>query len=851
MPRSIALAALLLCGSLLWTMTPQPPKGKGGPPRPATPAASVRPLKDFKVELLYAVPAKSEGSWVNLCTDPKGRLYTSDQYGSLYRVTPPPIGGQPDQTKVEKVNAPIGEAQGLLWAFDSLYVVVNGHGKYASGLYRVTDTDGDEQLDKVELLKRIDGGGEHGPHAVLLTPDGKSLTVVCGNQTRMVGPLAASRVPQHWGEDHLLKRMPDGNGFMAGVLGPGGCIYKVDPAGKSWELLSVGFRNQYDAAFNRQGELFTYDADMEWDFNTPWYRPTRINHVTSGSEFGWRNGAGKWFAHYPDSLGAVVNIGPGSPTGVCFGYGAKFPAKYQEAFFICDWSYGKLYAVHLSPQGSSYKGEIEEFVAGTPLPLTDVVINPHDGAMYFAVGGRKTQSGLYRVTYVGKESTAPSKGDETGAKERALRHSLEAFHGKQDARAVEAAWPYLDHPDRYVRFAARVAVEHQDPASWRERALNEAEAGKAIAALLALARVSAPDPFHRKRSDPPVDEKLKGQVFDALFRLDWAKLNDEQRTDLLRVWHIALNRLGTPSPEVRAALIERFDKVYPAPSREQNAELCALLVYLKAPSVVAKSLKLMAEAPTQEEQMEYARSLRGLDAGWTLPQRQEYFRWFLKAANFKGGNSLGGFLRRMKSDAVATLTAKEKEDLKPILNAKPVTAEPIVGKPRPIVKTYKLDELVSLVEKGVTTKRNYERGRRLFAEAKCFACHRFDGEGGANGPDLTGIAGRFSVKDLLESIVEPSKVISDQYAAVQITTTDGKTVVGRIVNLHNDNYSINTDMLDPNALTNVRRGRIETMETSKLSMMPEGLLNVLHEDEVIDLMAFLLSRGDRNHKMFK
>ena len=83
---------------------------------------------------------------------------------------------------------------------------------------------------------------------------------------------------------------------------------------------------------------------------------------------------------YEDSLPPVVNIGPGSPTGVAFGYGAKFPAKYQDAFFASDWSYGKLYAVHLKPEGSGYGADVEEFVTGTPLPLTDVVVNPVDGA---------------------------------------------------------------------------------------------------------------------------------------------------------------------------------------------------------------------------------------------------------------------------------------------------------------------------------------------------------------------------------------------------------------------------------------------------------------------------------------
>ena len=136
---------------------------------------------------------------------------------------------------------------------------------------------------------------------------------------------------------------------------------------------------------------------MEWDLNTPWYRPTRVNHVIDGAEFGWRTGSAKFPEHYSDSFGAVVNIGPGSPTGVAFGYGAKFPAKYQHAFYICDWSYGKHYAVHMEEAGSTYTATFEEFASAAPLPLTDILVNPNDGAMYFAVGGRRVQSGLYRV----------------------------------------------------------------------------------------------------------------------------------------------------------------------------------------------------------------------------------------------------------------------------------------------------------------------------------------------------------------------------------------------------------------------------------------------------------------------
>ncbi len=819
----------------------------------ATPVSQIKALKDFHVELLYSVPKRDEGSWVNMCVGPKGTLIVSDQNGSLYRIHPAPVGTDA-LTRVEKIPAKIGYAQGLLWAFDSLYVVVNSP-KMQAGLYRVRDSNADGELDDVQLLRKFDGQriGEHGPHAVLLAPDGKSLRVVCGNQTALT-EFTKSRVPTHWGEDHLLPRMPDGNGFMRGVLGPGGAIYAVDPDGKNWELLSVGYRNQYDAAFNRFGDLFTYDADMEWDFNTPWYRPTRVCLAASGSEFGWRNGAGKWPAYYPDSLPAIIDIGPGSPTGVTFGYGAKFPAKYQDAFFICDWSYGKLYAVHLTPEGSAYTATFEEFVAGTPLPLTDLVISPDDGAMYFTIGGRNTQSGLYRVTYTGSESTAAvgtplAAPADAAAEARLLRSKLEALHGEKDVKAIEVAWPHLSSPDRYLRFAARVAIEHQDPDLWKGKALAEKDPVAATQALLALVRVSEYDPFHRPPSAPPVNEELRAEVLAALGRIDWSKLTDSQRLDLLRVYAVALNRMGKPDDKIREELIAKFDTLYPAKGRELNVELCNLLVFLEAPSAAAKTIALMTTAPTQEEQIDYARALRVLKTGWTPELRKTQFGWFLKAANYKGGNSLKGFFKNIKDDALATLTPEEKTALQPIIDAAPETQAVAIAPPRPFVKKWTLEELTGLVDKGLT-KRDYDRGRTLFGAANCFACHRFAGEGGSNGPDLTGLAGRFSAKDLLESTVDPSKTVSDQYAAVIIRTADGQTITGRIVNLNGDNLMVNTDMLNPAGTVSVKRQDVEAMQPSKVSMMPAGLLDTLNEDEVKDLLAFLLSRGDRGSAMF-
>ncbi len=832
------------------------PVAAGARPAPkavSSPAARIKAPNGFQVDLIYSVPQATQGSWVNMTVDPKGRLIASDQYGKLYRITLPPLGIKEGGIGVEPIDVPLGEAHGLLWAFDSLYVVVNRGRRYNSGLYRVTDTNSDDRLDKVELLRKLDGGGEHGPHAVILAPDGKSLYVVAGNATRLT-EIDGSLVPRVWGEDNLLPHMVDGAGFMTNEKAPGGHICRVSPDGKHWELVAIGYRNPFDIAFNRAGELFTYDSDMEWDVNMPWYRPTRVLHVASGGDYGYRNGSGKWPPYYIDSLPPVANVGPGSPTGVTFGYNAKFPVKYQDALYLCDWSYGKLYALHLTPKGSTYTGELEEFLAGTPLALTDVVINPKDGAMYFAVGGRNTQSGLYRVTYHGSEPTVPAGLHDATAivDARGLRHTLEAFHGHQDPKAVEAAWPYLGHPDRFVRWAARVAIEFQDPSTWREKALAEVSSPEAtLNALLALTRVSAQDPAHRNHDTPPPDAALRDQILAHLDWTNWGPLDLSTQLDLLRVYEVVLNRFGRPDDATVKRLIGRLGPYYPSPVRELNADLCQLLVYLQAPDAAAKTLALLAQAPTQEEQIHYGEALRMLKAGWTPALRQAYFTWIARSGQFKGGNSLRGFMANIRRSAIANLSDSEKAALKPILDAKPVTSAPSAPvADRPFVKEWTLDELAPALETGLKD-RDYDRGRVLFAAAKCFACHRYNEEGGGLGPDLSGIAGRFSTRDLLESIVVPSKTISDQYESVTVATTDGRVITGRIVNLHGDNLMINPDMFDPNNMVNVPRSKIEEIQRSPVSMMPLGLLNTLKKDEVLDLFAYLLSRGDRQNPMFR
>lgn len=795
-----------------------------------------RVVEGFEVDLIHEVEAETEGSWVSLTVDPQGRLIACDQYGGLFRID---VSGE--ETRVEKLAIDLVGAQGLLCAFGALYANVNAP-QQPAGVWRLTDTNGDDQYDTKEHILPLRGGGEHGPHALILTPDGERILMCAGNNTDVPENLARSRVPQVWDEDHLLGRMPDARGHNANRLAPGGFVLSMDPDGGDVELIATGFRNHYDIALNRDGELFTYDADMEWDVGTPWYRPTRINHVISGGEFGWRNGTGKWPAYYPDSFGSVVDIGPGSPTGICFGYGSHFPPKYQQALFIADWSYGNLYAVHLTPDGSSYRGTFETFATAAPLPLTDLVVHPGDGALYFTVGGRRTQSGLYRIRYVGAEETADAAvavdeaPERRAAELRALRREIERSHVDPAAGSLDLALSHLAHGDRAIRFAARVAVEHYPVDQWRDRVLAAEPPRARVHGVIALARHGEPED--------------RQAATDALAEIAWDGLTPEEQVEWLRAFGLVAIRLGTPSPPQRKAVVEQLRPAFPTGHNEVDRELAQVLVYLKVPVAVPKILRELEAAPSQEDQIHYLMTLRGAERGWNPNRYRRYFSAFGRLQSARGGMSFGGFLENIKAEALERVPEETREGLADVIHPPQEAAGETITEERPFVKNWTVDELVAVVADD-DRKYNFERGREMFAVAQCYKCHRMGVQGGILGPDLTGAGSRFTSRDLLDSIIEPDKVISDQYAATQFLTDDGRVVVGRVVNMNANRLSVMTNMLDPSDLTAVGRDSIEETRPAPNSMMPGGLIDTLDAEEIADLLAYLRAGGDPNHAIYR
>ena len=147
--------------------------------------------------------------------------------------------------------------------------------------------------------------------------------------------------------------------------------------------------------------------------------------------------------------------------------------------------------------------------------------------------------------------------------------------------------------------------------------------------------------------------------------------------------------------------------------------------------------------------------------------------------------------------------------------------------------------------------RDFKNGQKMFAAARCIVCHRFGSEGGATGPDLSQLAGRFQVKDMAEAIVDPSKVVSDLFKATIVETKDGKTFTGKLINDTKDSITL---VIDPEIATKtveIKKANIEEQQLSGTSLMPKDLLKTLNETEVLDLLAYLMSRGNANDAMFR
>ncbi|MCC6781699.1 MAG: DUF1080 domain-containing protein [Planctomycetes bacterium] len=792
-------------------------------PRTATPAEKLVVADGFRVELVRSA-GFDEGSWIALGFDPKGRAIVSRERSSLARITLPTTPG--GETQFEALDETPQQSMGFDWLGDTLYM--QGRDATGWGLFALRDADGDGRHEDIRCLLRLGDGGEHGAHAVRAGPDGH-LWLMNGNMSPLPKVLAETSPVRWQAEDVMLPLVEDPRGHAVGVRIPGGHVLRVAPDGSVAELFAGGFRNAYDIAFGPDGELFTFDSDMEWDIGLPWYRPTRVYHVVAGADFGWRSGAGCNSVNYRFTPPPVIDTGLGSPTGVLFGTKLAFHPDARGALYVADWAYGRILSVQLTPVGGSYEARVKSFVTGKPLNVTDLAAGP-DGALWFTTGGRGTQSGLYRVSFDGPSASPAGERSHALSAQAQRRRALQADQIGPREGAVDRAFAELGAEDKAVAHAARVALEAQPLAGWRARALGSEDPATALVALHALVRVGG-----------------DGDRRDALVRLlalPAERFDRERRIAWLRTLFVALVRGADGAP--RAELLKRLDPQFPAKDFDVDRELMRLLVVLGASDLPARALALV-EALEVGPAIEIAYSLRLVADGWPEGARARWFAWLGRAKTMPGGLSFRGYVEAIERDALQRAPAGEREALaalaRPVERVLPSLAD-VARAPR-AWSLAELEPLLPLADAG----RDFERGRSAFTKAVCVACHRVDGNGGDVGPDLTAVASRFSRRDLLLTILEPSRDISDQYANLTIELRDGSAVVGRIVREDAETLEVMTDPIS-RATRTLRVRDVAARQPATISPMPASLLNLLSLDEVLDLLAYLEAGGNPNLPVF-
>ena len=359
--------------------------------------ASSRFEIDSEFTVQQIMGEKETGSLIAMEFNEFGKLLLSREAGPLMIADPTKQLSDPNRIRVYCDQ--VSSCQGILPLNGEVYVT--GFGPSGMGLYRLADTNRNGKLEVVSKLVGFTGEpGEHGPHGIQLGPDGM-LYVIIGNGSQVDAVAEETSPYRDFYEGDLVPRYEDPGGHAQGVKAPGGTIVRISLDGKKVETVAGGIHNAFDLVFDKDGEIYTHDSDMESDIGTTWYRPTLAFHVPHGAELGWRSGWSKFPQYFIDQTPAVCETGRGSPTGAVLYQHMQFPVRYQDTVFLADWSEGRILALRTQPSGAGFTAQTETFLKGRPLNVCDLAVG-EDGALYFCTGGRGTQGGVYRVMWNGQ-----------------------------------------------------------------------------------------------------------------------------------------------------------------------------------------------------------------------------------------------------------------------------------------------------------------------------------------------------------------------------------------------------------------------------------------------------------------
>lgn len=550
-------------------------------------------------------------------------------------------------------NGPGSGAQGI--CFDGNDLLCTGD----QGLLRFVDRDNDGVADgPPELVFPIKCGGEHHAHAIRKGPDGWWY-LLAGNQTPIPG-------------DFVL-------GENSPVLEPrAGFLMRIHPDWSKKEIFAHGFRNAYDFDFNSQGQVFVYDSDGERDISLPWYRPTRLFQIRPGDDAGWVAAGWKRPSSYLDMPVEIGALGRGSPTGVVVGRSSQFPASYQDAIFVADWTFGRVVVFQRGLKTGQYNNGSDFATANGQFgfAVTDLDFDPR-GSLLVSVGGRGTRGAIYRITFTGSPKKIPLPRD----RYQALATSLRS--GRADGSELIGS---LDHVSPVVRTAAlEMLVGRRDV--WRaadadsnlsqrlakglRRALSEFDSKRAslvrrIAAELELDVVDQIDV-----TDMPIESRMilasaKARTIESMSELVVqiaARMADGEgdQTSLCRIAQLLIGGCGAPgAPQMFKGYTARLPLPF---SEQQTASITRDLTTALGHGLAAKPVlarreaceelgRLAALLGCRSENLQQSMAVILSAPETSVPQQIHWLNCLAQTANPDGS----GFEGNVETRIVQTLT---------------------------------------------------------------------------------------------------------------------------------------------------------------------------------------------------
>lgn len=443
--------------------------------------------------------------------------------------------------------------------------------------------------------------------------------------------------------------------------------------------------------------------------------------------------------------------------------------------------------------------------------------------------------------------------------------------GAESLAPVADIYALLGSPDRFVRFAGRLALQRTPRSAWRDRVLAEAHTVRALEAMVAYV-FTAPDradllPLVDRqitwmgRSDLSIDLQLRLLRAFQLTAIEAARLTQPAPVaNVRRDGQVGFQAQTITAGDIDAARLQQVHQKligrFPSTDERLTRELANVLAFCGQPEA---STKILAALPKGDDnpalQIHLLKALRGTTGAWTAAQKATLMDVYARAAQWRGGASFPGFINLLFEGTIASFSPEEKQmaygkvpQFAPLSEAELAaasanaararTSNPATARSRGIRAISREETFDEQIFTPLRTPAQPARGRAHF-EQTCAQCHRFGGLGTDFGPDLTTLASRFKKRDVVEAILWPSRAVSDQYQSVEITTTDKQTLFGLVAREDADKVAI--QMTPAERPIEIAKAKIAGRKPSPVSLMPEGLVDDLSQSQLADLLAFLLN----------